>query len=112
MGKGSSRRPLLISEQEAEDNWNRIFKQKPHEGQFDGRQVTDTANTSETSEGKLSAYILIGLPILLAAVLIALNRAYISLLWTTKIGIVILVMAAIMMIVGILWILKIIKIDY
>ena len=26
MGKGSSRRPLLISEQEAEDNWNKIFK--------------------------------------------------------------------------------------
>lgn len=25
MGKGSRRRPLLISEQEAEDNWNRIF---------------------------------------------------------------------------------------
>ena len=28
MGKGSGRRPLLISEQEAEDNWNRIFKKK------------------------------------------------------------------------------------
>ena len=28
MGKGSGRRPLLISEQEAEDNWNRIFKNK------------------------------------------------------------------------------------
>lgn len=26
MGKGSSRRPLLISEQEAENNWNKIFK--------------------------------------------------------------------------------------
>ncbi len=26
MGKGSGRRPLLISEQEAEDNWNKIFK--------------------------------------------------------------------------------------
>ena len=28
MGKGSGRRPLLISEQEAEDNWNRIFGNK------------------------------------------------------------------------------------
>jgi len=28
MGKGSGRRPLLISEQEAEDNWNKIFKKK------------------------------------------------------------------------------------
>ena len=25
MGKGSTRRPLLISEQEVEDNWNKIF---------------------------------------------------------------------------------------
>lgn len=58
MGKGSGRRPLLISEQEAEDNWNKIFKkdyeyelnkssgevekrfkdgfEKPNESQFDG----------------------------------------------------------------------------
>lgn len=26
MGKGSNRRPLLISEQEAENNWDKIFK--------------------------------------------------------------------------------------
>ena len=58
MGKGSTRRPLLISEQEAEDNWNKIFNKdyeyqlnkstgevekrfldgisKPNESQFDG----------------------------------------------------------------------------
>ena len=53
MGKGSGRRPLLVSQEEADENWDRIFKQKPHEGQFDGRKVTDTANTSETSEGEL-----------------------------------------------------------
>jgi hypothetical protein len=28
MGKGSSRRPSLISEQEAQDNWDKIFKRK------------------------------------------------------------------------------------
>ena len=28
MGKGSTRRPLLISEQEAQDNWDKIFKKK------------------------------------------------------------------------------------
>jgi len=28
MGKGSSRRPLLISEQEAQDNWDKIFKKE------------------------------------------------------------------------------------
>ncbi len=28
MGKGSTRRPLLISETEAENNWNKIFRKK------------------------------------------------------------------------------------
>jgi len=28
MGKGSGRRPLLISEKEAQDNWDKIFKRK------------------------------------------------------------------------------------
>jgi hypothetical protein len=30
LGKGSTRRPLLISEQEAEDNWNKIFGNKKY----------------------------------------------------------------------------------
>ena len=40
MGKGSGRRPLLISEQEVEDNWNKIFGQKRHYELDDG-QLTD-----------------------------------------------------------------------
>jgi hypothetical protein len=28
MGKGSGRRPLLISEKEAQDNWDKIFRKK------------------------------------------------------------------------------------
>ena len=74
MGKGSGRRPLLISEQEAADNWNRIFKKdyeyelnkstgevekrfldgisKPNEEQFNGN-VTYTSSTSKNEEGKL-----------------------------------------------------------
>jgi hypothetical protein len=32
-GKGSGRRPTLVSDKEAEDSWNRIFgKGKPQEG--------------------------------------------------------------------------------
>lgn len=108
MGKGSGRRPLLISEQEAEDNWNRIFGKKkhldesikdnqelykdlsridtigqngndglhyeyelnkssgevekrfldginkPNEEQFNGRQESNTINTSKTTEGTVS----------------------------------------------------------
>jgi tight adherence protein B len=67
---------------------------------------------SLTAEGKLSAYILIGLPIILAGVLAMLNRSYISVLYTTSMGIVILVFAIVLMIAGIIWILRIIKIDY
>jgi len=74
MSKGSGRRPLSISEQEAADNWNRIFKKdyeyqcnkssgavekrfldgisKPNEEQFNGN-VTDTSSTSKNEEGKL-----------------------------------------------------------
>ena len=74
MGKGSGRRPLLISEQEAAENWNKIFKKdyeyqcnkssgeiekrfldgisKPNEEQFNGN-VTNTSSTSKDEEGKL-----------------------------------------------------------
>ena len=65
-----------------------------------------------TSEGRLSAYILIGLPILLAVVLSLLNREYISLLFTSIIGLVMVGIAIILMIIGIIWILKIIRIEY
>lgn len=53
MGKGSAPRPYSVDQETFSNNWDSIFKRKPHEGQFDGREVTDTANTSETSEGKL-----------------------------------------------------------
>jgi len=83
MGKGSAPRPFT-DRPTFEDNWDKIFGKKksndtsphlveyelnkstgelerlyestskPNEGQFDGRKVTYTINTSETSEGKLS----------------------------------------------------------
>jgi tight adherence protein B len=64
------------------------------------------------SEGKLSAYVLIGLPIGIAIILSVLNRAYISVLVTTKMGMGMLGLAIVLMITGIIWILKIIKIEY
>lgn len=67
---------------------------------------------SLTAEGKLSAYVLIGLPIILGLVLSVLNREYISVLFTTRIGFLMLFLAAGLMISGILWIIKIIKIEY
>ncbi|MCL4418052.1 MAG: type II secretion system F family protein, partial [Actinobacteria bacterium] len=65
-----------------------------------------------TSEGKLSAYVLIGLPIVIAIALSMLNRSYISVLVTTKMGMGMLALAAVLMIAGIIWILRIVKIEY
>ena len=65
-----------------------------------------------TAEGRISAYILIGLPIIMTIVLVMLNREYISLLITTKIGLAMLAVASILMITGIIWILKIINVKY
>jgi len=65
-----------------------------------------------TSEGKLSAIILIALPVVVGLLLAFFNREYISLLFTTKIGLLMLLGAGIMMVIGIIWILKIIQIKY
>ena len=65
-----------------------------------------------TSEGRLSAYILIGLPILLAIVLSILNREYIGLLFTSILGWIMMGVAVVLMIIGIFWILKIVNVEY
>lgn len=65
-----------------------------------------------TSEGRLSAIILIALPIVLGAVLFAINRSYIGLLFTNTIGIVMISFSAVLMIVGIFWIIKIVNVKY
>jgi tight adherence protein B len=65
-----------------------------------------------TSEGQISAYILIALPILLSLMLVLLNRSYIATLVTTRIGLVLLIIAGLLMVVGIFWIMKIIRIKY
>jgi tight adherence protein B len=67
---------------------------------------------SLTAEGKLSAYVLIGLPIIMGLVLSVMNREYVGLLFSTTLGLVMITAAALMMVAGIIWILKIIKIDY
>jgi tight adherence protein B len=65
-----------------------------------------------TSEGKLSAYVLIGLPVVIAIALSMLNRSYIVVLVTTKMGLGMLALAIVLMIAGIIWILRIVKIEY
>ncbi len=53
MGKGSAPRPYSVDANTFESNWDAIFKQKPHKGQFNDREVTDTINISETTKGPL-----------------------------------------------------------
>jgi tight adherence protein B len=65
-----------------------------------------------TAEGRLSAIILIILPIAFGLLMLIINREYISLLITTKLGMMMLLVAGIMMIAGIIWIIKIIQIKY
>ena len=65
-----------------------------------------------TSEGKLSAIILIILPIIVGMMLIFINREYVSLLVTTRVGIIMLSIAGALLVIGIIWIIKIISIKY
>jgi len=53
MGKGSSRRPKEITDEELEKAWNSIFKSHPHEGQFDeeddyGNELPSSVATKST----------------------------------------------------------------
>jgi len=67
MGKGSGRRPLLISEQEAQDNWDKIFKKKknsddvsPHTYEYELNKSTGeiekrfTDGTSKPNESQFN----------------------------------------------------------
>ncbi len=65
-----------------------------------------------TAEGRISAYILISLPIVVGMILSILNREYVSLLVTTKLGLIITAIAFTLMMIGSVWIIKIVRVDY
>jgi tight adherence protein B len=64
-----------------------------------------------TAEGRLSAWVLTLLPIGIGLYMAAVNPQYIGLLFTTTIGWVMLITAAVLMVLGILWMRKIVNID-
>jgi tight adherence protein B len=64
-----------------------------------------------TAEGRLSAWVLAILPFGLAIYMFAVNPDYISLLVTTQIGLFMLGVAGVLMVLGILWMRKIVDID-
>jgi tight adherence protein B len=64
-----------------------------------------------TAEGRLSGWVLAILPFAIALYMFAVNPKYISLLFTKQIGLVMLGVGGILMVLGILWMRKIVNID-
>lgn len=64
-----------------------------------------------SAEGRLSAIILIALPILLLAWMLLFRVEYLRPLFTDPIGLVILIMGAGLLAVGVIWMLRVVKVD-
>jgi tight adherence protein B len=64
-----------------------------------------------SAEGRLSLYILAGLPIGISFYLALVNPEYFSLLFTTRIGLVMFVTALCLEVLGVIWMKKVVKID-
>lgn len=63
-----------------------------------------------SAEGKLSAYILIGLPFVTAGMIFLVNPGFMSVLWTDPAGLSMVFAAIVMMILGAFWMWRIVKI--
>lgn len=64
-----------------------------------------------SAEGRLSAQILIALPIVLFLYMLMVNYEYVSLLWTTGLGLLMSVGAIVMMAIGVFWMSRVVKIE-
>jgi tight adherence protein B len=64
-----------------------------------------------SAEGVLSAYILLALPVGLFFWMVMANRDYVSLLWTTLFGIIMLAVASVMLVIGIVWMRSTVRIE-
>ncbi|WP_330476082.1 type II secretion system F family protein [Terrabacter sp. C0L_2] len=64
-----------------------------------------------SAEGKLSAYILIALPVFIFVYMTQVNYEYVSLLWTTTVGMFMSVGGLIALGIGIVWMRKVVKIE-
>lgn len=64
-----------------------------------------------SAEGRLSIYILVGLPIGIAFYIGMVNPEYLGLLWTTRIGVVMSTLAVTLLVTGLMWMRKVVRID-
>jgi Flp pilus assembly protein TadB len=63
-----------------------------------------------SAEGRLSAYILIALPVLMALYMFTLRRSYIHPLYTTGLGIGMLLFAVFLVVMGVFWMRKLVTV--
>lgn len=64
-----------------------------------------------TAEGRLSAKLLTGLPVLMAGYLLVFKKGYLQPLYTTPVGVIMLVLGVVLLVVGSLWLRKLTKIE-
>jgi len=64
-----------------------------------------------SAEGRLSAYILIALPVLMGAYMFLAKRDYIRPLYTTPVGLVMLIGGAVLVVVGTIWMRNVVKLE-
>ncbi|WP_144022711.1 type II secretion system F family protein [Asanoa hainanensis] len=64
-----------------------------------------------SAEGRLSAYLLLGLPVAIGAWMFLVSRDYLSVLWTTTAGLVMLVCAGLLMVLGAFWMSRWLKVE-
>jgi tight adherence protein B len=75
------------------------------------RQALSRHVKALSAEGKLSAYILLGLPVGAFLYLLGVNRPYVALLWTTPIGWGMLAAGLVQMAFGCFWMSKVVKVE-
>jgi tight adherence protein B len=75
------------------------------------RQALSRHVKALSAEGKLSAYILLGLPVGAFIYLLGVNRGYVELLWTTGIGMGMLGVGAVQMGFGMFWMSIVVKVE-
>ena len=64
-----------------------------------------------SAEGRLSAVILIALPIVIFLWMLYVNFEYVSMLWQSLIGIAMVVIALILMVIGVIWMRKVVEVE-
>jgi tight adherence protein B len=64
-----------------------------------------------SAEGRLSLYILAGLPIVIGLYLALINPSYFGLLFSTRIGLVMIITAAALEVLGVIWMKRVVKIN-